>query len=97
MSENNASIIPDVIAPISESIQSNIPETVKQTDGALSTVVVFFNNVVLYPVQKANMTFKYKLEAFEDDLREKIKDIPEENIQGSLYKTPLTSAINVIS
>lgn len=27
------------------------------------------------------MTFKYKLEAFEDDLKEKIKDIPEENIQ----------------
>lgn len=81
MSENNTSIIPDMITPISEAIQSNIPETAKQTDGALSTVVGFFNNVVLYPVKKANMTFKYKLEAFEDDLREKIKDIPEENIQ----------------
>ena len=81
MSENNTSIIPDMITPISEAVQRNIPETAKQTDGALSTVVGFFNNVVLYPVRKANMTFRYKLEAFEDDLREKIKNIPEENIQ----------------
>lgn len=81
MSENKTSIIPDVITPVSEAIQSNIPETAKQTDGALSTVVGFFNNVVLYPVKKANITFKYKLEAFEEDLKEKIKNIPEENIQ----------------
>lgn len=81
MSENKNSILPDVIEPISNAIQQNIPETAKQADGALSTVVGFFNNVVLYPVKKANLTFRYKLEAFEDDLKEKIKDIPEENLQ----------------
>ena len=47
MSENNLSIIPDVVTPISDAIQSNIPETAKQTDGAISTVVGFFNNVCL--------------------------------------------------
>lgn len=52
MSDNKNSVFPDVIEPISNAIQQNIPETVKQTDGVLSTVVGFFNNVVLYPVKK---------------------------------------------
>ena len=81
MSDNKNSVLPDVIEPISNAIQQNIPETAKQTDGVLSTVVGFFNNVVLYPVKKANLTFRYKLEAFEDDIKERIKDIPEENLQ----------------
>jgi hypothetical protein len=81
MSENKTFILPDVITPVSDAIHQNLPETEKQADGALSTVVGFFNNVVLYPVKKANLTFRYKLEAFEDDLKEKIKGIPEENLQ----------------
>jgi len=81
MNENNNSLLPDVITPVSNAIHQNLPETEKQTDGALSTVVGFFNNVVLYPVKKANLTFRYKLEAFEDDLKEKIKHIPAENLQ----------------
>ena len=81
MSDNKKSVFPDMIEPISNAIQQNIPETAKQTDGALSTVVGFFNNVVLYPVKKANLTYRYKLEAFEDDLKEKTKHIPVENLQ----------------
>ena len=81
MSKDNESLLPDLITPISNAIHQNLPETEKQVDGALSTVVGFFNNVVLYQVKKANMTFRYKLEAFEDDLREKIKNIPVENLQ----------------
>lgn len=81
MSDNNVSVVPDIINSASEAIQTSIPETAKQTDGVLSTVVGFFNNVVLYPVKKANLTFKYKLEAFEKDLQEKIKDIPDDNLQ----------------
>ena len=81
LSEDKASIFLDIVTSVSEAAQKNIPETVRQTDGTLSTVVGFFNNVVLYPVKKANITFRYKLEAFEDDLKEKIKDIPEENLQ----------------
>lgn len=73
--------IPDIIKSASDAAQDNLPATMQQTDGALSTVVGFFNNVVLYPVKKANLTFRYKLEAFEDDLKEKIKYIPQENLQ----------------
>ena len=81
MSDIKNSVLPDIIEPMSNAIHQNIPETARQTDGALSTVVGFFNNVVLYPVKKANLTFRYKLEAFEDDLKDKIKNIPEENLQ----------------
>ncbi len=81
MCENKNSVLPDVITPISNAIQQNIPNTANETDGALSTVVGFFNNVVLYPVKKANLTFKYKLEDFKDDLEKKTQHIPEENLQ----------------
>lgn len=73
--------IPDVIKSASDAAQDNLPATMEQTDGVLSTVVGFFNNVVLYPVKKANLTFRYKLEAFEDDLKDKTKHIPPENLQ----------------
>lgn len=73
--------IPDLIKSASDAAQDNLPDTIKQTDGILSTVVGFFNNVVLYPVKKANLTFRYKLEAFEDDLKKKTKHIPPENLQ----------------
>lgn len=58
-----------------------LPDTVSQTDGVLSTVVGFFNHVVLYPIKKANISFRYKLEDFERDLQQKISQIPEENLQ----------------
>ena len=73
--------IPDVIKSASDAARDNLPTTMEQTDGVLSTVVGFFNNVVLYPVKKANLTFRYKLEAFEDDLKDKTKHIPLENLQ----------------
>lgn len=73
--------IPDVIKSASDAAQDNLPATMEQTDGVLSTVVGFFNNVVLYPVKKANLTFRYKLEAFEDDLKKKTKKIPPEHLQ----------------
>lgn len=81
MSDNNISLVPDVIKSVSDAAQANIPETAKQADEALSTVVGFFNNVVLYPVKRANLTFRYKLEAFEDDLKKKTENIPNENLQ----------------
>lgn len=76
--------IPDLIKSASDAAQDNLPDTIKQTDGILSTVVGFFNNVVLHPVKKANLTFRYKLEAFEDDLKKKTKHIPPENLQEPL-------------
>ena len=73
--------VPNVIKAISDAAHDNLPVTMEETDEAISTVVGFFNNVVLYPVKRANLTFKYKLEAFENDLREKTDCIPDENLQ----------------
>ncbi len=70
-----------LVEATSQALQDNLPETVKETDGILSTVVGFFNNVVLYPVKKANLTFKYKLEKFREDLETKTSKIPQENLQ----------------
>lgn len=81
MSKDNNSKIAEIIDSASTAVQQNVPQTIKESDGVLSTVVGFFNNVVLYPVKKANLTFRYKLEAFEKDLREKTKHIPNENLQ----------------
>lgn len=70
-----------LIEATSKALQDNLSETVKETDGVLSTVVGFFNNVVLYPIKKANLTFKYKLEKFREDLEKKTSNIPVENLQ----------------
>lgn len=77
MSEGKKSTMHDIINVVPQTI----PQTVKQVDDTMSTVIGFFNNVVLYPVKKANLTFRYKLEAFENDLKEKTKNIPPENLQ----------------
>ena len=41
-----------IVESSAEAAKSLVPSTVEQTDGILSTVVGFFNNVVLYPVKK---------------------------------------------
>ena len=78
---SNIIINPDIVKPITEAAKETLPKTVDNTDEALSTVVGFFDNVVLYPLKKANIEFKYKLENFEKDLREKTKDISAEDFQ----------------
>lgn len=55
-----------------------LPQTTSEMDGALSTLVGLFNNVVLYPVKKANITYRYKLECFEEELEKKTDQIPNE-------------------
>lgn len=71
----------NTVESVADAANKLIPKTVKQIDGVLSTVVGLFNNVVLYPVKKANMAFKYKLEHFEQDLKVKVKNISPENLR----------------
>ena len=63
-----------------EQVADCFPKTTTETDGVLSTLMGWFNNVVLYPVKKANITYLYKLELFKSDLQEKINKIPVENL-----------------
>ena len=42
---------------VAKTAKEVLPQTTEQTDGALATLVGWFNNVVLYPVKKANITY----------------------------------------
>lgn len=66
------------ITDVAKTAKEVLPQTTTQTDGALATLVGWFNNVVLYPVKKANITYRYKLECFEDDLYNQAAQIPEQ-------------------
>ena len=76
MSETNP-FDPKELAEVARAAKDVLPQTVSQADEALSTIVGWFNNVVLYPVKKANISYKYKLECFEDDFRGKVLTIQE--------------------
>ncbi len=47
---------------------------------AVGTVLDFFNNTVLYPMQKYNLYAKSKLEEYANELKNKAKEIPLENL-----------------
>ena len=66
--------INEVIAEVAkdqskEIYQDGFKGAVQEGGEALQTIVGLFNNVILYPVKKANITYKYKLEEFENDLK----------------------------
>lgn len=68
---------------VAKTAKEVLPQTTEQTDGALATLVGWFNNVVLYPVKKANITYRYKLECFEDDLYARAAQIPRQCLHNS--------------
>jgi len=68
--------------------EDGLQETTKEASGALSSIVGLFNHVVLYPVKKANINFRYKLEEFEKDLQSKVSRTPEDKV----VDPPLTIA-----
>lgn len=63
-----------------EIYQDGFKGAIQEGGQALQSIVGLFNNVILYPLKKANITYKYKLEEFENDLKSKIKDTPKENL-----------------
>jgi hypothetical protein len=58
---------------------------VRETGESLQALVGLFNNVVLYPIKKANINYRYKLEEFEKDLKAKTDKIPD----GKIIEPPL--------
>ncbi|MDC7229732.1 MAG: DUF4393 domain-containing protein [Sphaerochaetaceae bacterium] len=80
MDNPNLSISPKDVSEIVKTAKEVLPQTVSETDGAISTMVGLFNNVVLYPVKRANIYYRYKLECFEKDLRQRMEQVPADNI-----------------
>jgi hypothetical protein len=60
----------------------------KEGGEALQTLVGLVNHVVFYPIKKANITYKYKLEQFQQDLLNRMNKIPDEKF----VEPPLTIA-----
>ncbi len=63
---------------IAKTAKAVLPQTTEETDGAISTLIGWFNNVVLFPIKKANITYQYKLECFKDDLYNQIDAVLQE-------------------
>lgn len=65
---------------VAKTAKEVLPQTTEEADGAISTLVGWFNNVVLFPVKKANITYRYKLECFKEDLYNRVAQIPEQYV-----------------
>lgn len=66
---------------ITEKIYTNtLEEPLKSTSNITTTVLDFFYNTVMYPMQKYNLYAKNKLENYAKDLHNKAKEIPEKNL-----------------
>lgn len=70
--ENAKEVYSDLIKPGASSIGNS-----------LGIICGFFESVILYPLQKTNIKFKYKLAEFSSSLEEKVKNISEEKLQES--------------
>ena len=66
-----------------KTIKETLPNTAKTADSIISTVLGLFDSVILYPLKKINLTFEYKLENFEKDLRKRMEEIPIEYIHDA--------------
>lgn len=81
MTEEALEITKEVAKVVAKDVYNDgIKGTVVQTGEIIESVVGLFNNVVFYPVKKANALFKYKLEDFKNELEVKLNDIPEDKI-----------------
>ena len=66
---------------VTEKIYTNtLEEPLKSTSNITTTVLDFFYNTVMYPMQKYNLYAKNKLENYAKDLQNKAKEIPEKNL-----------------
>lgn len=74
----------EVKADITKTIENAYEDTLKQpltsSSDVVSTVLDFFHNSVLYPMQKYNLYAKNKLEQYSLELQKKAQSIPQDNL-----------------
>ena len=81
MSEESLEIAKAVAKEVAKEVyKDGLKGTVVQSGEILESVVGLFNNVVFYPVKKANALFKYKLDDFKNELEDKLNSIPEDKL-----------------
>lgn len=78
--EQKNSITVDLTKVAENAYDDTLKKPLQNTSGIVSTVIDFFHNTVLYPMQQYNLYAKNKLEKYAEDLRKKVEDIPSENL-----------------
>ncbi len=81
MNEQEFTIVKEVSKELAKDVYNDgAKKSVQQAGEIVESVVGLFNNVVLYPIKKANVYFKHKLEDFKDELENRVKTIPEDKL-----------------
>jgi len=74
----------EVTADLTKTAENVYDDTLKQplksSSNAITTLVDFFHNTVMYPMQKYNLYAKDKLQNYADELENRAKAIPSENL-----------------
>lgn len=70
----------DLSKSLNEIISNTLKNPSKQVGTSINTILEFFNNTFLYPMQKYNIYAEKKLEQFKNELILKMKNIPEKKL-----------------
>ena len=77
----------EVKADLTKTVENAYDDTLKQplqsSSNAITTLVDFFHNTVLYPMQQYNLYAKDKLQNYANELENRAKAIPSENLVNS--------------
>ncbi len=76
----NLEIKTDITDSTNKIIDNALEKPTKESGKALGTILEFFNNTILYPMQKYNLYANNKLNKFAEQLEDKASKIPKKKI-----------------
>ncbi len=83
MSENNlpkVEVKADLTETIEKAYDDTLKEPLKSSSSIVTTVVDFFHNTVMYPMQKYNLYAKDKLQNYATELQNRAQTIPSKHL-----------------
>ncbi len=80
MDQNNLNLQLDLTKVANKTYDDLASKPLKSTGNVGSTVIDFFHNFILYPLQKYNIYAEYKLQNYKDELVKKANKIPKESL-----------------
>lgn len=80
MDQNNLNLQLDLTKVANKTYDDLASKPLKSTGNVGSTVIDFFHNFILYPLQKYNIYAESKLQNYKDELVKKANNIPKENL-----------------
>lgn len=80
MEQNNLYLQMDLTEVANKTYDDLASKPLKSTGNTATTVVDFFHNFILYPMQKYNIYAEYKLQNYRNELIDKANKIPTKNL-----------------